>query len=77
MHKLTLVAACMLGCVGQTQIVSAQSVSSGMMSGSYHYAKPRNSPDIRVATPERPRAVASTGRSDPATTGSIAAKPKN
>lgn len=79
MNKVVLVVACIVFCAAQTQIVSAQSVSSGMMSGSPNsHKKLRASEGIRVTQPARPRVVASPRNSvDPITTGSIPKKPRN
>jgi hypothetical protein len=76
MNKIALIIACIVFLAGPTMAVRAQSVSSGMMSGSSHQKKLRVSQSVRVAQPVRPRAVASTRRAaDPITTGSIPKKP--
>ena len=79
MNKVALVVACIVLCAAQTQSVSAQSVSSGMMSGPpSSHKKLRISEGARVTYPARPRVVASPRNpADPATTGSIPKKPLN
>jgi hypothetical protein len=79
MNKVALVVICIVLCAAQTQIVTAQSVSSGMMSGSPNpHKKLRASEGIRVTQSARPRVVASPRNSaDPITTGSIPKKPRN
>jgi hypothetical protein len=78
MNKVILFVACMVFCAAQTEIVNAQSVSSGMMSGASHHKKLRVSQHLQVTPPVRARRVASPrSTADPITTGSVSKKPLN
>ena len=77
MNKIALFAACIVLCAAQVQSVNAQSVSSGMMSGSNYHKRLRASEGFRVTQPVRARVSSRRNSADPITTGSIPKKPLN